>query len=415
MMNEKTQVASHSSFIVPHSSFCAIEMRNILFTTAGVALLLLIVFDVYATVLHASARYGPIGERLNRTVWRLARAVASRLSRLRRHKLLNIVGPLLMPLLVTTYIVLLIFAFALIYYPHIPKDFVFTYPSGEAGWVDAIYYSGSTLTTLGYGDIVPRAGWLRFVALSEAASGFALISLAITYLITVTGALEHKRAVALSLYHQAGEGADVAGFITHHFVEGRFYGLRAALRTAARDIQELLESHIEHPVIHYFHPQEVYKSLPRILFLLLEICAVIGAALDDEENAELRNYPEVRTLEASARHVLRQLVETLDLERRTRPREQHPAEVDEDERRWHWRFNQTLERLRDSGVKTRDNTEAGWEEYRARREDWESELQRLALYHGYDWEEVTGDRDLEYAADEEKTEPDERFQQSRER
>jgi hypothetical protein len=389
-------------------------MSEVLFTAFGVALLLLIVFDVYATVLHASARYGPIGERLNRAVWWLARAVAFRLSRPRRHKLLNVVGPLLMPLLVAAYIVLLIFAFALIYYPHIPKGFVLAYPGGEAGWVDSVYFSGLTLTTLGYGDIVPRATWLRFVALFEAASGFALISLAITYLITVTSALERKRTVALSLYHQAGEGADVAGFITHHFVEGRFYGLRDALRTASRDIQGLLESHIEHPVIHYFHPQEVYKSIPRVLFLLLETCAVISAALDNEENAELRNYPEVRTLEASARHVLHQLVETLDLERRMRPREQKPAEADEDERRWRSRFNQTCERLRESGIKTRDNIEKGWEEYRARREDWESELQRLALYHGYDWEEVTGDRDLEYASDEKKKEPDEKLEQSRE-
>lgn len=387
-------------------------MRETLFTAAGVALLLLIVFDVYATVLHASARYGPIGERLNRAIWWVARAAAFRLSRPRRHKLLNVVGPLLMPLLVATYIVLLILAFALIYYPYVPKDFILTYPGGEAGWVDAVYFSGCTLTTLGYGDIVPRVGWLRFVALFEAASGFALISLAITYLITVTGALEHKRAVALSLYHQAGEGADVAGFITHHFVEGRFYGLRDALRTAARDIQELLESHIEHPVIHYFHPQEVYKSVPRILFLLLETSAVISAALDAEENAELRNFPEVRTLEASARHVLSQLVLTLDLERRTGARKIQPAEHDDDERRWRKRFNETLERLQEAGVKTRDNSEGGWEEYRARREDWESELQRLALYHGYDWEEVTGDRDLEYAANEEKKEPNEKPEQS---
>ena len=48
---------------------------------------------------------------------------------------------------------------------------------------------------------------------------------------------------------------------------------------------------------------------------------------------------------------------------------------------------------------------AGWLEYRAQREGWESKLRRLALYLGYDWEEVTGDRDLEYAADEKKEEP----------
>jgi hypothetical protein len=348
-------------------------------------------------VLHSSARYGPIGEGLNRAVWRVARKVAFRLGRRRRHKLLNAVGPALMPLLITTYIVLLTLAFALVYLPHVPDNFTITGPKADAPWLNAVYFSGCTLTTLGYGDIVPSTGGLRFVALIEAASGFALISLAITYLLAVNTALEHKRTVALSLYHQAGEGADAAGYIVHHFVDGRFYGLRDALRTSTRDLQALLESHVEHPVINYFHPVEVYRSLPRILFILLETCSIIRTSLDREESADLRNFPEVRTLEASARHVLTQLVESLELERRMRPRKLSGNEGEDDEERWHNRFEQTLARLEESGIKTRDDKGSAWKEYRAQREEWESKLERLSLYLGFDWEEVTGDRDLEEA------------------
>ena len=50
-------------------------------------------------------------------------------------------------------------------------------------------------------------------------------------------------------------------------------------------------------------------------------------------------------------------------------------------------------------------TKRGWEEYRARREEWESKLHRFSVYLGYDWDEITGDRDLRYAADEEMEEP----------
>ncbi|HYY98462.1 MAG TPA: potassium channel family protein [Pyrinomonadaceae bacterium] len=378
-------------------------METAIFTTAGVALLILVAYDVYATVLHSSARYGPVGEGLNRAVWRVARKCAFSIGRKRRHWLLNAVGPALMPLLIVTYIALLTLAFALVYVPHVPDNFIISGPKGDPAWLNALYFSGCTLTTLGYGDIVPSTGGLRFVALVEAASGFALISLAITYLLAVYTALERKRTVALSLYHQAGEGADAAGYIAHHFLEGRFYGLRDALRTSTRDIQSLLESHVEHPVIHYFHPVEVYRSLPRILFLLLETCSVIRTSLDREESADLRNFPEVRTLEASARYVLNQLVESLELERRMRPRRPVGNEAEEDERRWRRRFKQTIARLEESGIKTRDDKGSAWEEYRAQREEWESKLERLSLYLGFDWEEVTGDRDLEEAA----SEPDE--------
>jgi hypothetical protein len=380
-------------------------VETFIYTAAGLVLLVLITFDIYATVLHSSARYGPVGESLNRSVWRLARGAALRLSRAGRHHLLNMVGPLLLPLLIIVYVVLLVLAFALIYYPHVPSGFNYTGRQPEPGWLDAVYFSGCTLTTVGYGDIAPRDTLPRLLALLESASGLVVISLGITYMLTVYSALERKRSVALSLYHQAGGGADVAGLIAHHFVEGRFYGLRDALRTVTRDLQGTLESHIDHPVIHYFHPVEVYKSTPRVLFILLETCTVIRAALDREQTEDLRNYPEVRTLEAGVRHVLTQLVDSLDLERRGRQRRPTEREASEDERRWRRRYEQTLARLRESGIETRRDTEQGWVEYRAQREEWESKLRRLALHLGYDWEEVTGDLDLHDAADEGQEEP----------
>jgi Ion channel len=377
-------------------------MRTVLFTLAGAGLLSLVAYDVYATILHARGRSGPIGETLNRTVWRVTRAGAFRLSRPRRHKLLNIVGPLLLPLLIILFIVLLIAGFALIYFPHMPASFNVDPLATSPAWIESLYFSGITLTTVGYGDIAPRTVEMRLVAMIQSTSGFALISLVVTYLITVYSALERKRAVALSFYHQAEEGADVASFITHHYVDGRFYGLEAMLRMATRDIQELLESHVEHPVIHYFHPVEVYKSLPRVLFLALETCTVIRSCLDEDAYPETRNHPEVRSLQASARHVLSELYASLDLERRSLRRQETPFE---EARRWEQRFKQTMGRLDRVGIKTLRDPDKGWEEYRAQREEWESKLHRFARYLGYDWDEVTGDRDLRYAANEEMEEP----------
>jgi hypothetical protein len=377
-------------------------MRTAFFTILGASLLMLVVYDVYATILHARGRSGPIGEPLNRAFWQVARRLSFKLSRLRRHKLLNIVGPLLLPSLIVVYIIILLAGFAFIYYPRMPENFTVQTFADASGWIESFYFSGITLTTLGYGDIAPHSALMRTTALVESASGLALISLSITYLITVYSALERKRAVALSFYHQAEEGANVAGFITHHFVGGKFYGLEAVLRQAARDIQSLLESHVEHPVIHYFHPLEVYKSLPRVLFLALEICAVIRSCLDRDEYGELCDHPEVRTLEASTFHVLRELVATLDLERRMRRRKETKFE---ESRRWEKRFRQTMEKLNVAGIKTEPDLDAAWKHYSQRREEWEAQLHRFSTHLGYDWDEITGDRDLLYAADEEMEEP----------
>lgn len=339
---------------------------------------------------------------LARSIWRIARASAFRLSRQQRHKRLNSVGPILMPALIGLYIILLIVGFALIYYPQMPENFTLYADAISSRWIDSFYFSGITLTTLGYGDIVPKTNMMRVLVFVEAASGFGLISLSITYLLTVYGALERKRTAAVAFYHEAEGGADVAGFVANHLVAGKLPGLPASLRRAARDLQETLESHVEHPILHYFHPSQVYKSLPRVLFLSLEICAVIKSCIDSEEYDEIQERPEVRILESSARHVLREFTALLDLEKQDSRRDE--TRFDE-ARRWKGRFEQTLKGLEEIGIKTGKDRAAGWKLYQALRDEWEPRLYVLASYLGYDWDEVTGDTDLRYAADEEMEQP----------
>jgi hypothetical protein len=64
----------------------------------------------------------------------------------------------------------------------------------------------------------------------------------------------------------------------------------------------------------------------------------------------------------------------------------------EEPARWRRRYQGTLRRLRDAGVRLPAGLEANWREYRHRRHGWELELAGFALYLGYDWDEVTGDR-----------------------
>lgn len=374
------------------------NIANYLLTALGIMVLMLVAYDVYATILHARKNPGPISDTLNRTIWFVMRFVAFRLPRARRHQVLNSVGPLLLPLLIGVFIFLLIFGYALIYLPQMPGGFNVDAEALSTPWIEALYFSGITLTTVGYGDIAPSSAAMRAVALVESASGFALISLAATYLVTVYSALERKRAVARSFYHQAEEGADVAGFLVHHFVQGKFYGLDGALGDAARELQALSESHIEHPVIHFFHTREVYKSLPRMLFLALEICAVIQTCLDRTEYVVTHNNPQMRTLQASARHMLAQMIDTLRLENDDAGGSgESQSEVHS---RWQQRFQQTTRRLEEAGIRTNPDQQAAFAEYRTHRQEWEARLFRFAFYVGYDWDEVTGDHNLKLAADE---------------
>jgi hypothetical protein len=360
-------------------------------TLIGISILLLVAYEVYSTILDVRARAGPISEVLNRSLWYLFSSIAFRLPRKARHKFLNIIGPILLPLLIVILIALLVLAFAFIYFPRMPEHFNISSDRASSLWIEAFYFSGITLATVGYGDITPVTTEMRLVAMVEGALGFTFIPLAITYLLTVYGALTRKRMLALSFYHRGEGSPNVAGFIIHHFVSGRFYGLDSSLRSITRDLQEQLEAHIEHPVIHFFHPTQVYKGLPRVLFLALETCAVIQSCLDKKSYPEGRDHPEVLTLNDCARHILIQLLVSLRLDKQVK----QPTRLNINSiERWHNRFLSTIEQLDRAGIKIQDDKDTAWREYQLRREEWETCLYIVARYLGYDWDEVAGDISL---------------------
>lgn len=376
-------------------------VTNFSLTAAGVMLLVLVFFDIYATILRATKHPGPFSEFLNRGLWLVASRATQNLDRRLRHRILSSIGPLLMPLLIGIFILLLLTGFALIYLPRMETGFKVNQEIHGSPLLKAFYFSGVTLLTIGYGDILPITGVTRIAAVVEGASGIAVISLSITYLLTVYGALERKRAVALKFYHQARQGADISGFLSNHFARGRFYSLTEFLRDATHDLQELLESHLEHPVIHYFHPLEVYKGLPRALFFVLETAAVLNAHVDEKEYVEAGDHPDVLIASENAQHVLFELVTSLKLE--THATEPFAPEA-ETLRRRRKSFNRAMKRLRESKIKTRADIEQAFLEYSDDRATWERQLYHFAYFLGYDWDEVTGDRSLEDAIDEEITE-----------
>ncbi len=306
-----------------------------------------------------------------------------------------------MPLVIASFILMLVTGFALIYLPHIETGFKISEGSQTNPIFQAFYISGVTFLTVGYGDVVPSSNLTRTLALVEAATGLAIISLSITYLLSVYGALERKRVVTLKFYHQARQGADVAGFIASHFARGRFHSLTEALREATRDLQEMLESHLEHPVIHYFHPPEVYKGFPRALFVVLETVAILNAHLNEAEYVEAGDHPDVLIAGDNALYVLAELFTSLKLQ--TKATEAFES-GEEALRRRRKSFNRTLKKLKRTEIKTRDDIERAFEEYSEERAEWERQLYHFAAFLGYDWDEVTGDRSLEDATDDEITE-----------
>src|SRR5262249_43176155 len=109
-----------------------------------------------------------------RAAWRLWRGLADTLpAGPARQSALSAFRPLSLLTLVALWAAGRVVGFALLHRAAWP---------GELSRLDALYFSGTTFTTLGYGDLAPHGPAGRVLAVAEAGSGFGFFALVIGYL-----------------------------------------------------------------------------------------------------------------------------------------------------------------------------------------------------------------------------------------
>ncbi|WP_404384370.1 ion channel [Caenispirillum salinarum] len=124
-----------------------------------------------------------------------ARASGRLLSRTMKGKLVHAVGPLVLTILFTWWIGGLWLGWTLVF--NAEPGAVVASQSGEAADVwEVAYFAGFSLSTLGVGDFVAaKDGW-RLVAILAALNGLSLITLGITYIVSILQTLVQQHAVA---------------------------------------------------------------------------------------------------------------------------------------------------------------------------------------------------------------------------
>jgi len=164
-------------------------------TAAGGALVLLVLRDIFHTLGHPEGQ-GSLSRFVLSTLWRLSRLRGG------RGRLARLAGPLALLAVIIMWGTLAVAGWALLYWPSVPAGFVYASGPIEGGTypvLDALYLSMVTMSTLGFGDIVPAAGWLRIATPLEALFGFALLTVAVSWVLQIYPALTRRRVLAIRL------------------------------------------------------------------------------------------------------------------------------------------------------------------------------------------------------------------------
>lgn len=174
---------------------------------AGGLLVALTLREVFHMLFHPSGQ-GGASMAVFRALWRATARLGTRGR--------TVAGPLGMTAVIVLWVGAMVLGFALVYWPSMPEAFAYASalePRSEGDLIDAIYFSAVTQTTVGYGSIAPEQGIFRMLAPLQAALGFGLFTMVVSWVLSVYPALQRQRAAASSLHalrlaheRQAGAG-----------------------------------------------------------------------------------------------------------------------------------------------------------------------------------------------------------------
>lgn len=302
----------------------------------GIACLFSVLLDAFETVIlprRATGRF-----RLTRffywLTWRPWRWYTRRVRNPRkRETMLSFYGPLSLAFLIATWAVGLILGFALIYFAF-RAPFIDPRPPASRLLTD-LYVSGTTLFTLGLGDVVPGSQTIRVLLVAESGIGLGFVALVIGYFPVLYGAFSRREVSIALLDARAGSPPTAFELIHRHSFPGGSAALVLLLEQWERWSAELLESHISYPLLCLFRSQHTSQSWLSALTAILDTCALLIAGVQEQSARQ------AQLTFAMARHALVDLSQILSL---------HPV-ADAPDRLPPERFRMIYDQLCQAGVR----------------------------------------------------------------
>ena len=237
--------------------------------------------DVIDTVI--TTRHGQrwsAARRFYRITWRAYRAAAKRIDDpARRERFLVPYGPVSFVGLLAVWVALLVFGWGLIWWG------LQNHIDGIDGVVSAIYFSGVTFLTIGFGDIVPLGDGSRLLAVVEGLNGILTTALVIGLLPTLFGAYNRRESMLLTLDTLDGQVTPLAYL--------RFYADGGDLSPLYTQFQEwetwcadVFDSHTSYPMLLWFRSRQPGRSWTVGLAVVLESASYVMSTIEGARHHE---------------------------------------------------------------------------------------------------------------------------------
>ncbi len=200
-----------------------------------------------------------------------------------REQFYGVYGPLSLILLLLFWAILLISGFALIFIglgtPYRDTSQILGHPTTTRFLTD-LYVSGTSLTTLGPGDVVPTRQSARMLMIVESGFGLGLVALVVSYVPVLYSSFSRREVSVALLDARAGSPPTAAELLARHGFEGGETALITLLTEWERWAADILESHISYPVLCLYRSQHDNQSWLSALTTVLDVCALLITTIE---------------------------------------------------------------------------------------------------------------------------------------
>ncbi len=200
-----------------------------------------------------------------------------------RDQIYSVYGPLSLLMLLLLWALLLICGFAMFFFSMRSPfgDVMMGHgASALAQFGTDLYVSGTTLFTLGLGDVVPHSLFARALIIFESGVGLGFVALVIGYLPVLYQAFSRREVNVALLDSRAGSPPNAAELFRRHGFEGSEKALTTLLAEWERWSAEILESHVSYPILCYYRSQHDTQSWLSGLVSILDTCALLISVIE---------------------------------------------------------------------------------------------------------------------------------------
>ncbi len=272
-----------------------VTAENLFFLALGSLLLISAFIDILWTTLWANAGAGPLSTRLISGAWHGLRMLGDRQSRL-----LNLAGPIILTLTLTMWVALIWGGWTFVFAGG-ENALADTRDVGPISWAERTYFVAYSMFTMGNGDFTPTDGIWQIATSLTTASGMLFVSLGISYVISVLGAVVEKRSFASTV---TGIETQSEAFVRDGWNGEDFNELDLPLDTLASDLGRLAKQHKAYPILHYYHSDEADDAAARAVAIFDDALTTLRFGVPETHRP---NTPLLNTARSSAQDYLQTL------------------------------------------------------------------------------------------------------------